>query len=160
MSQIREFGFLIAVALLASAASAHTARGDLITTLEVSTKAVAGGLTEFDYTLSDLSASTVTASSFFVAADFTANLTALSGAGVGTFRMPLATCAVAFTSPDPSVDILPGSSGVFSFESPLPPILAPFEVAGIDSNGNFDVNDGSIFEAASVPEPASGTRAC
>jgi hypothetical protein len=49
---------------------------------------------------------------------------------------------------------VPGGSGAFSFDSPLPPELSSFQVAGIDSSGNFLTNDGMIL-TASVPEPAS-----
>ena len=127
-----------------------SARADLVTKLEVSTKAVSGGLTEYDYTLSDLPSSTVTASSFFVAVDTTANLTMLSAPTGWDISYATGDLAVAFTSPDPSVDILVGSSGGFSFDSPLPPVLAPYEVAGIDANFNFVMNDGVILMQVSL----------
>jgi PEP-CTERM motif len=154
MPRFRDFRAHLAVALLAIAASGHPVHAGLITTLEVTTKAVAGGLTEYDYTLSDLSASTVNVSFLFIAVDTTASLTALSAPVGWDISYATGDLAVGFTSPDPSVDIVPGSSGAFSFDSPLRPSPASYQVAGIDASGNFLTNDGMIL-TASVPEPAS-----
>jgi hypothetical protein len=154
MPRIRAFRLPLAVALVVMAASGQSARAGLLTTLDVSTKAVPGGLTEYDYTLSNLPASTVTASSFFVAVETTADLTMLTAPSGWDISYATGDLAVAFTSPDPSVDILPGSSGLFSFDSPVTPNLAAYQVAGIDANGNFVVNNGVIL-SASVPEPAT-----
>ena len=154
MPRFRDFRFHLAAALLAVGACTGSARADLVTTLSVSTKSVSGGLTEYDYTLSNLPASTVNASFLFIAVDTTANLTALSAPVGWDISYATGDLAVGFTSPDTSVDISPGGSGVFSFDSPLPPELASYQVAGIDSSGNFLTNDGMIL-TASVPEPAS-----
>ncbi len=154
MPRFRDLCLPLAVALAAIAVSGHSAHAGLITTLEVTTEVVAGGLTEYDYTLSNLSASTINASFLFIAVDTTANLTALSGPTGWDISYATGDVAVGFTSPDASVDILPGSSGVFSFDSPLPPDLASYQVAGIDASGDFLTNDGVIL-SASVPEPAS-----
>jgi len=154
MPRFRGFCLPLATALLAIAATADCARAGMLTTLSVSTKAVAGGLTEYDYTLSNLSASTVDASFLFIAVDTTANLTALTAAPGWDISYATGDQAVAFTSPDPSVDIVPGSTGSFSFDSPLLPFLADYQAAGIDGNGNFVTNDGVIL-SANVPEPAS-----
>ena len=155
MPRIRDFLFPLAIALAALAAGAQSARAGLVTSLTVSTTPVAGGLTEYDYTLTNLPSSTVTASFFFVAVDATANLTS-AWTRPSDWDISYATgdMAVGFTSPDPSVDIVPGSSGHFSFDSPLLPIQAPYEVAGIDANSNFVTNSGTVL-SASVPEPAS-----
>jgi hypothetical protein len=154
MPRIRDFLFPLVAALIALAASAHSARAELVTTLTVSTKSVAGGLTEFDYTLTNSPASTITASSLFVAVDPTANLTMLTAPTGWDISYATGDPAVAFTSPDPSVDIVPGASGLFSFDSPLFPNPAAYEVAGIDANFDYITNDGTILSAA-VPEPAS-----
>jgi hypothetical protein len=154
MPRIRVVRLPLAAAMLATVASIPCARADLITSLEVTTKAVAGGLTEYDYTFSNLSSSTVNASFLFIAVDTTANLTALTGPTGWDVSYATGDLAIAFTSPDPSVDILPGSSGVLSFDSPLAPHLASYEAAGIDGSGNFVTNDGAIL-SASVPEPLS-----
>ena len=144
MPRFRDFRLHLAFALLAVGASAHSARADLVTSVSVSTKSVVGGLTEYDYTLSNMSSSTVTASSFYVAVDMTADLTFLSAPSGWDMSYATGDMAVGFTSPDPSVDILPGSFGIFSFDSPLPPTLVSYEVAGIDGNGNYVVNDGMV----------------
>jgi hypothetical protein len=156
MPRFPSFRLLLAMALVAIAASRHSARADLMTDLSVSTMPVSGGLTQYDYTLADLSTSTVTASSFFVVVDGTANLSALSApTGWDISYYTPGDTAVGFTSPDPSLDIVPGSSGMFSFQSLLTPVLVPYEVAGIDANNNYVVNTGVIFSAAIVPEPSS-----
>jgi hypothetical protein len=154
MPRSRDFRLLLAIALLAMAASTRSARADLVTTLDVSPMSMPGGLTEYDYKLSDLSTSSITASSFFVAVDATANLTRLSAPVGWDISYDPGDLAVAFTSPDPSFDVMIGSSGLFSFDSLLGPVLAPYEIAGIDSNYNYLTNDGTIY-SASVPEPAS-----
>jgi hypothetical protein len=59
-------------------------------------------------------------------------------------------------SSDLSTDLLPGQSGIFSFESLLAPTQQPYLVSGFDSTGtNFDTNSGNIASPgiASVPEP-------
>ncbi len=145
MPRFRAFRLPLAVALVVMAASGQSARAGLLTTLDVSTKAVPGGLTEYDYTLSNLPASTVTASSFFVAVETTADLTMLTAPSGWDISYATGDLAVAFTSPDPGVDILPGSSGFFSFDSPVSPNLAAYQVIGIDTNGNFVVNNGVIL---------------
>jgi PEP-CTERM motif len=154
MPRIRDFLFPLAIALAALAAGAQSARAGLVTSLTVSTTPVAGGLTEYDYTLTNLPSSTVTASFFFVAVATTANLTLLTAPSGWDISYATGDVAVGFTSPDPSVDIVPGSFRLFSFDSPLLPILAAYEVAGIDANSNFVMNNGTIL-SASVPEPAS-----
>jgi hypothetical protein len=126
-----------------------------MTDLSVSTMPVSGGLTQYDYTLANLSTSTVTASFFFVDVDGTANLSALSAPAGWDISYNTGDMAVGFTSPDPSLDIQPGFSGQFSFESVLAPVQAPYEVAGIDANYNFVVNTGVIWSASIVPEPSS-----
>jgi hypothetical protein len=155
MPRFPSFRLLLALALVAIAASRHTARADLLTDLSVSTMLVSGGLTQYDYTLADLSTSTVTASSFFVVVDGTANLSALSAPSGWDISYTPGDMAVGFTSPDPSLDIMPGFSGLFSFESLLTPVLESYEVAGIDPNFNFVVNTGVIASAGVVPEPSS-----
>jgi PEP-CTERM motif len=154
MPRIRDYLFPLAVALLALAAGAHSARADLVTSLTVTTMPATGGLTEYDYTLTNLPASTITASFFFVAVDPTANLSFLTAPAGWDISYATGDSAVGFTSPDPSVDIVPGSFGLFSFDSPLLPIQASYEVAGIDANSNFVTNNGMIA-SASVPEPAT-----
>jgi hypothetical protein len=154
MPRFPSFRLLLAMALVAIAASHHSVRADLITDLSVTTTPESGGLTLYSYTLADLSTSTITASSFFVVVDTTANLSALSAPTGWDISYTAGDTAVGFTSPDPSLDIMPGFSGPFSFESLLTPVLVPYEVAGIDPNFNYVVNTGVIL-GASVPEPSS-----
>ncbi len=149
-------GFLLclALALAAIAGGRPSARADLVTSLGVSTMAVSGGLTDYDYTLADLSASTVTASFFFVDVSSTANLTALSAPTGWDISYTPGDTAVGFTSSDSSYDIAVGATGLFSFDSTLAPQMAPYEIAGVDANYNYVPNDGMIL-SASVPEPSS-----
>ena len=145
----------LAMMLVAIAVGQYPARADLITNLGVSTTLLPGGLTEYDYTLSDITTSTVDASFLYIDVSSQANLSLLTAPTGWDISYSTGDTTVIFTSPDPSVDITPGTSGMFSFESPLAPMWVPYEVAGIDSNYNYVTNDGLIF-SASVPEPTSG----
>ena len=84
MSRFAGCRLYIALALVAIVGGRQSARADLITNVGVSTAPVSGGLTQYDYTVSDESSSTITASFFFVAVDTTANLSAMTAPAVGT----------------------------------------------------------------------------
>jgi hypothetical protein len=157
MPRFAGFRLCIALALAAIVGSRPSARADFITDVTVSTTPVSGGLTQYDYTVSDESISTITASFFFVAVDTTANLSAMTAPTGWDISYATGDTVIEFSSPDPSLDIIPGSFGMFSFESPLTPILSTDAVAGIDSNFNFVQNVGPILAPAiaSVPEPTS-----
>jgi hypothetical protein len=157
MPRFAGFRLCIALTLVAIVGGRPSARAGLITNVAVSTTPVSGGLTEYDYTVSDLSSSTITASFFFVAVDTTANLSAMSAPTGWDISYATGDPVIEFSSPDPSLDIIPGSFGLFSFDSPLAPIITTDAVAGIDSNFNYVQNVGSILgpAVASVPEPSS-----
>jgi hypothetical protein len=155
MPRFSGFRLCLALALIAIAGNRQSARADFITSLGVSTMAVSGGLTEYDYTLADLSTSTVTASFFYLDVDSTANLTALTAPTGWDISYTPGDTAIGFTSPAPSFDIQPGTVGLFSFDSPLTPVIAPYAIAGIDSNSNYIENDGVVFTPSIVPEPSS-----
>ena len=116
----------IALTLAATIAGGRqSARADLITNVGVSTTPVSGGLIEYDYTVSDESSSTITASFFFVAVDTTANpfghdrpngLGHLLRDGRHGRRVLVAGSLL---------DIIPElRSACFSFDSPLTPVLS------------------------------------
>jgi hypothetical protein len=157
MPRFAGFRLYIALAMFAIAGGRQSARADLITNVGVSTTPVSGGLTQYDYTVSDESSSTITASFFFVAVDTTANLSAMTAPSGWDISYATGDTVIEFSSPDPSLDIIPSSFGLFSFESPLTPVMTTDAVAGIDSNFNFVQNVGTTLgpALASVPEPSS-----
>ena len=157
MPRFAGFRLCIALTLVTIAGGRQSARADLITNVGVSTTPVSGGLTEYDYTVSDESSSTITASFFFVAVDTTANLSAMTAPSGWDISYATGDPVIEFSSPDPSLDIIPGSFGLFSFDSPLTPVLTTDAVAGIDPNSNFVQNVGTTLGpvVASVPEPSS-----
>jgi hypothetical protein len=159
MKMLRFPGFrlCLALALVAIVGSRQCARADLITDVGVSTTPVSGGLTQYNYTVSDQSTSTITASFFFVAVDITANLTVMTAPTGWDISYATGDTVVEFSSPASSFDIVPSSVGMFSFESPLTPVISTDAVAGIDSNNSYFENDGVILSPsiASVPEPSS-----
>jgi hypothetical protein len=151
------FRLFIALVLVAIVGGRQSARAGLITDVTASTTPVAGGLTQYDYTVTNESSSTITASFFFVAVDTTANLSVMTAPSGWDISYATGDTVIEFSSPDSSLDIIPGSSGQFSFESPLAPVITTDAVAGIDSNFNFVQNDGVTSGPAlsSVPEPSS-----
>jgi hypothetical protein len=157
MPRFAGFRLCIALALVAIVGGRQSARAGLITDVAVSTTPVSGGLTQYDYTVSNESSSTITASFFFVAVDTTANLSAMTAPTGWDISYATGDTVIEFSSPDPSLDIIPASFGMFSFDSPLTPVTTTDAVAGIDSNFNFVQNNGSILgpAIASVPEPSS-----
>ena len=157
MLRFAGFRLCIALALVAVVVGRQSARAGLITDVSVSTTPVSGGLTEYDYTVSNESASTITASFFFVAVDTTANLSAMTAPTGWDISYATGDTVIEFSSPDSSLDIIPGSFGLFSLDSPLTPVISTDAVAGVDANFNFVQNDGTILAPAlaSVPEPSS-----
>jgi hypothetical protein len=157
MQRFPGFRSCLALALVAIAGSLQAARADLITDVGVSTAPVSGGLTQYTYTVADESTSTITASFFYVAVDTTADLTTFTAPTGWDISYATGDTVVEFSSPDPSLDIMPGSLGMFSFDSPLTPVMSTDAVAGIDSNFNYFENDGQILSPSisSVPEPSS-----
>jgi hypothetical protein len=157
MARFDSFRFCIALALVAIGGGSQSARAGLITNVTVSTTPVTGGLTQYDYTVSNESSSTITASFFFVAVDTTANLSVMTAPTGWDISYATGDPVIELSSPNSSLDIIPGASGQFSFESPLAPVITTDAVAGIDSNFNYVENDGSTSgpALASVPEPSS-----
>ena len=157
MPRFAGFRLCIALALVAIAGGRQSARAGFITDVTVSTAPVSGGLTQYDYTVSDASGSTITASFFFLAVDTTANLSAMTAPTGWDISYATGDTVIEFSSSDPSHDITSGSIGLFSVESPLTPVITTDAVAGIDSNFNFVQNNGVILgpAVASVPEPSS-----
>ncbi len=157
MSRFAGCRLYIALTLVAIVGGRQSARADLITNVGVSTAPVSGGLTQYDYTVSDESSSTITASFFFVAVDTTANLSAMTAPSGWDISYATGDTVIEFSSPDSSLDIIPGSFGLFSFESPLTAVMTADAVAGVDPNFNYVQNVGMTLgpALASVPEPSS-----
>jgi len=136
---------------------AAPARGGLITDLSVNVTHASNGLYTYSYTLSVESGSTLGAGELDLAVSPFANLSAISApAGWDVFYTPGSPgdSAITFSSPDSSIDLAPGTVGLFSMASLVGPALDSAVVRGFDDNaGTFAQNSGTII-TASAPEPS------
>ena len=120
------------------------AHGGFLTTLTVITTPEAGGLTLYSYTLTDQPTSTINAEVFILQVSSQANLQTITGPDTWDLAYNPGDSQVIWSSPDPSTDLLPGSSASFTLESSLPPILQDFQLFGADSSGTvFGSNPGN-----------------
>jgi hypothetical protein len=136
---------------------AAPARGGLITDLSVNVTHASNGLYTYSYTLAVESGSTLGAGELDLAVSPFANLSSISApAGWDVFYTPGSPgdSAITFSSPDSSIDLAPGTVGLFSMASLVGPALASDLVRGFDDNaGTFAQNSGTIM-TASAPEPS------
>ena len=144
-----------ALVIAVAAIGVSTARGEQVTSLDVAISPTTGGLMRYDYTLTNDASSTVPAASLFIVVGMDADLSALVGPTGWDIGYSAGDTAVAFTSPDATFDIAPGSVGLFSFLSPLKPLAAPFLIRGFDDNGSIFETTGTILSPSVVPEPSS-----
>jgi hypothetical protein len=143
-----------AAVMLLAASLGTPARADFQTDLSVTVVPQAGGVFEYDYVLTDKATSTVGASQLFFAVSPLANLLSSAPAGWDTFYNPGDT-SISFLSSDPSFDVAPGSSAIFTLISPEGPALNADVVRGLDDvSGSFFNNPGMI-NTPSVPEPSA-----
>ena len=136
-----------------------TARAEFITTLTASETPQPGGLTLYQYTLTNDPTSTLNAEGLAISVDANADLQSITGpTGWDISYLPGDTL-VTWESSDISIQfIAPGDSAAFSFLSALGPAQQPYLVIGTDTLGiDFDSNFGDIASPAisSVPEPGS-----
>ena len=144
--------FFLALALTATTA----ARADLVTSLSATVTHEANGLYRYDYILSVGAKSTAGASNFNMTVDPAAALIfgAASAPSGWDVSYMAGDPAVMFSSPDPTLDIAPGATGKFEFESRLGPLVVPYQTAGFDGSGSFLTSSGTIVSAAAVPASA------
>jgi hypothetical protein len=155
MNRFKVLGATVLVFLLDFCFSA-TVRGGFITTLTAITAMEPDGLTLSSSTLTNDAASTLDAEGLGITVSADADLTNIAGPTGWDISYFTGGILVTWESSDPSTDISPGQSAVFTFESLLGPTQQPYLVTGLDSTGAvFDTNSGNIASpgAASVPEP-------
>lgn len=134
------------------------ARADLFLTLEATVSGPMSGLYSYQYLLSVTPQSTASASTLVVGVSPLASIINLLGptGWDSTFIEPDG--LLFFQSPDALLDIAPGQSGTFSFQSPLAPMISDYTVFGFDSSNGFFERSGTVL-GPSVPEPGSLTLA-
>ena len=164
MTRHPKFSLIVPAAALLLAVGHAPARADLVTSTTSSAAPLSGGGFLFTFTVTDLASSTLPVSEFDVNVGPFANLGGLTAAdGVTPTNsagfLPLFTPGdpfVQFLSPDPSADIKPGSSAVFTFTSLVGPASAADTVVGLDATGAPVQNVGTVaFAPTAVPEPAT-----
>ena len=160
-----EFGLILASAAWLGLAGSAPVRGAFDATLaETTTFDSATNNFLYQYTITNNADSTLPVSSVFLSVDPTANLSAIVGPtgfdvsykpGDPTTGAP-GDPSINFTSPSSAVDIQPGKTDTFSFESPERGIQQPYAFQSLDSTGAFagQTPDG-LTALSPVPEPAS-----
>jgi hypothetical protein len=117
------------------------------------------GLYTYTYLVTNLSASTDTFGALNVNVSPSAGVLSIAGPDGWLSSFDTADSLVQWFSPGPTSDISPGSSGAFSFVSPLPPVAQDylaigFSDVGIDFNPRTTVGPGVV---TTVPEPSTLT---
>jgi hypothetical protein len=154
MSRLPTKKILAAAAALWLWAGATPTRGDLVTDLSVQVTQ-ADGLYTYAYTLANEAASTLGASQLFLSVATDANLSALSAPTGWDVTYSPGDPDISFLSSDPSTDIAPGMSGLFSMTSGIRPAVASDLVRGLDDQaGTFVDNPGTVLTPSAVPEPS------
>jgi hypothetical protein len=140
------------------------ARAGLVASVTVDVTPEAGGMSLYAYTLAVAAASTSAVS------EFDLNLTSETASGIFTppgaplssITMPTGFInlytpgdpTISFFSTDPSTDIAPGTSALFSFLSiSSPTTLQPYQLSTFDGSGSPPVL-GSVLGPTVVPEPS------
>ena len=138
------------------ALQASQATAGFVPSLSVVVTQEAGSVFRYDYSLLNTSASTVSASTFFLDVSTKAALTSF-GNNVGwDSAYNTGDPDVMFTSPSSATDILPGKSGLFTIRSLLAPGLKTYLIQSLDDAGTIQGSaTGQILSAAGVPEPAT-----
>jgi hypothetical protein len=149
----------VAIAALLLCGVEATARGDLITTLTVVQDTAPDGLNRYTYTLTNLAASTQPVTLLQIDVATAADLQAISNTIAWDVTYAPGSSNITWTSaiqPDGTTnDLMPGSSGIFSFESRNTPIAQPFLIVGVDPAGGFGgTSEGTVLSPSAVPEPA------
>lgn len=151
-----KLGLVVPAVALFLAIGQAPARAALVTTVTSTDLPQSGGGFLYTYTVMNSSSSTVGVSEFDVNVSTTADLGGLTNP---TGFLALYTTGdpfVQFLSTDPSADIAPGSSGVFTFTSLVGPASSADLLRGIDSSGAPVENPGVVNVApTATPEPAT-----
>ena len=153
----RNLKFFLVVPMLMSSFPTET-RADLITSLSVSVTSTGGGLEAYDYTLANLTQSTVSVYAFALSVDGGADLQSISSPTGWDVTYNAGDTSITWSAPTSDAAIAPGSSAFFSFISAEPPVLGDYQAIGFDpTNFQFYNNPGmtSVPGISSVPEPSA-----
>jgi hypothetical protein len=147
------------LSLAAVLAFGGAARSDFIISVEADVRPTTNGLYLYNYTLTDPADSLFTVAAFSPDLSINANLSAILGPPGWTSVYQAGGSFMAIYSPEPSSDILPGTSGVVSFLSPMAPRSGNYLGVGFNSNGCFDFAQGTTLvpggsPLTTLPEPA------
>jgi hypothetical protein len=144
---------LASAVLLLLSLTPISSRAGFVTTVTPSVT-FAGGLYTYSYNVMNSPTSTVGVSEFDVSVDPGANLGSLTNPSGFLALYTTGDPAVEFLSTDPTFDIAPGASGLFSFTSMFGPTTQADLVRGFDTTmGTVVENAGSTL--APVPEASS-----
>ena len=126
--------------------------------MAVNQTAEPGSLFRYEYTLTNQPTSDLPAVSFALSVAASANLQSLSGPTGWDVAYSTGETTVTWISTDPSFDLQPSTSGVFSFVSPLDSTLQEYLITGfsdqplrIETNGDQIRSPGANV----IPEPSS-----
>lgn len=134
----------------------EVARGDFVTTLSVDQTVTAGELFQYSYTLTNQPQSDHYVAIFLLDVAADAGLRSITGPIGWDASYASGDTAISWVSSDPSTDLAPGSSAVFSFESLLAPTERDCVIAGFGDEPPIAFNSGRIDSpgASAVPEPS------
>ena len=152
---------------LAMALGAAPARAALVTNILASVTPQSGGVSLYTYTVTDLPTSTSSISEFDLdvsGGQIPMGIITPTGALLSNITMPTGFInlyttgdpSISFLSTDPSTDIAPGTSGIFSFTSPSRAVLQAYQFSTFDGTGSTTggrVLSPTPLAAPSVPEP-------
>ena len=148
--------FVSLLALLMGLAAPSAARADFLTSL--SGKAVpssSGDFFTYTYVVTNLSGSTDVFGALNVNVAPSANVSDIMGPTGWLGFFDQTDSLVQWVSPGLTSGLLPGSSGTFSFVSPLAPVSQDYLAFGF-SSGGIDTNTGTtVGPGVAVPEPGS-----
>jgi len=146
-------------AVLVSAMSTG-ASADLIISLDATATPAGGGLTRYEYAVTNEATSTLAFIQFQLATSPGANPGMITGPDGWDISFDDVFSVLSWTSFVPATDIFPGHSATFSFVSPLPPGDQEYSAAGFDdATGEgqvlYGITTGPTTTTAAVPEPSS-----
>ncbi len=133
-------------------------RGGLLTSLTVDVAPQPGGLTRYEYTLTNEATSDLSVFQFSLDVALNADLQLLSGPTGWDIIYNPGDSQVIWSSPDSSTDLLPGNGALFDISSAQGPSLHSYLIAGInEAIPDIETNSGWIAGpgVSSVPEPSA-----
>lgn len=150
----------VAAAVLACFLCATPASAAFLTTLFVEVTPQANGSTRYEYSLTNLSTSTLPAVQFALAVSPDADLRGMTGPEGWFITYQTGGETIDFLSLSEDTDLMPGATARFSFASPIGPSLTDYLVTGVDlSTVRIEISEGQVAGPGvgvnAVPEPST-----